>query len=400
MTVSIGARVFATTVFVVLGLSFLVDTAFMAWEFGPDLRVPIAAFHPQLFLFFPTAGLVALAAFWRAACVVTDAYWRRVRLGKIIFVFAILLGMAGTYVIDDSFRSGASRVWWEVSPDLLRADTGEPAGCAPGECRRAPVIAAHQAVRAASRERGGLLEYAIDCRDDAVASFNVGEVQGPLYCFAAGEEMSPADCCAARQRLLDAVQELHRESPSMLSLVHRITLPLKLFFLFILLGLGVMLVRRRKLLERHYSSYMDEVERNAPLGALAMLVWPAMNQAFTQSWDTLFGVAEAGSYRVFAPLYMLAFGGWALVILFYYFRRYPDTLEMFAKVFGVALAAIGVVRYDDIIAYVNGFLGAGADVVSISVLGAAALFFIWQVFAKEEADEDAPAEEPSEETSP
>jgi hypothetical protein len=51
-----------------LGLSFIGETALMFSEFGPDKGLSFATFDSHLFLFFPTLGVVALAAFYLPAC--------------------------------------------------------------------------------------------------------------------------------------------------------------------------------------------------------------------------------------------------------------------------------------------------------------------------------------------
>lgn len=391
MQTSFSARAFVTALFFVLGVGFIAETALMYYEFrSTGLAFAMASFDAELFIFFPTAGIAALFAFWRAGCVVTDAYWRRVRLGKLIYVAAFLIAAAGAFLLSDSFRAGADRSWWEIAPSALMTDAGEPPGCEPGECSRAPIIDAHQSVRAAARDGGGLARFSLSCETTVSSRFSAEEADDePNYCFAAGEPLTRAQCCAARQEFREAVAARHAEAPSRLYYIHLFALPMKIFFLFMLLGIGVMLVRRRRSLEFYYGDAMEDVERALPIGGALMLIWPLMNNAYVQSWDLLFGAEDAGSYRVLAPLYMLGFAGWAMVMMFYYFRRYPDTLEFFAKASGVALAAFGIFQYEQIISYINAFLGAGADVLSLTVFAVAVVFFIWQVFA----DDEDPARE-------
>lgn len=385
------AKAFVTLIFVVLGASFVLETAWLFYEFD-DLAMAMATFDAELFIFFPLAGLAALAAFWRAGVVLTDLYWRRLRnRGRAFFAIGLAAAGFSAFYIAESFQLDPSRSWWEVAPQALAADAGAPAGCEPGECDRAPVIDAHQSVRWAAREPTGLASFTLNCTQEPLTRFRASLTteSTELYCFASGAPMSQAECCAARAGFRDAVNALHAEAPSQLHYVHRIALPLKVFFLIMLLGIGLLLLRRRAALERWYAEDMTFVERNIPFGGALMLLWPLMNQAYLQAWSLLYGAEQGSAYSGAAPLYTLGFGAWFLVLIFYYFRRYPDTMELFAKVFGVVLAAVGIAQYDQIISYVSRFAVAGAGVVPVAVLGVVVVgVFLQMISSDEHHDED------------
>ncbi len=349
----------------------------------------MASFESQLFLFFPTFGLIGLFAFWRAGVVIVDAYWRRIRGGKLIFVGAVLALVGVSAFLAYTFQSAPNRMWWEVAKPALLADEGEPAGCTPPDCDRAPIVEAYSAVRLLARDDDGLAGLAEECEAENMSAFRPQE-ERVNFCFVTGAIETVADCCAAKIRFKQAVVDLHEEAPSLTHYVHKYLLPLKVFFLLMLLVIGVTLARRRRTLELHYPSAMEQVERTMPVGALSMMLWPLMNQAYAQSFDMLFGAGGSGAFRVTAPLYTLAFGGWAMVLMFYYFRRYPKATEGAAKVIGGLLAGVGIIQYEAVLAWVNHFLGAGASVVSIAVMLVIAAFLTYETLfhVEDPYDED------------
>lgn len=376
--VSRGSRMFVTGVFILLAAAFIAETAVMFWEFGAAKGQRIASFDSQLFLFFPTLGLIALLAFWRAGVVVVDAYWRFIPGGKAILIVGFVASGAIALYITDTFRHSNARSWWEIAPVALEADQGAPG--------IEPILKAHNAVRAYARSKEGLSGFIDQCDAESLQLQSAMEPE-EKYCVVAGERMSAAACCAARRAFKQHVIDLQAAAPSVTFRVHHLLLPLKIYFLLILLGIGVMLARRRKRLEIYYPVQMPLVEALIPVGGVSMLAWPLMNHAYTQSWDVLYGGdVGGGAFRVSAPIYTLIFGAWALLLLFYYFRRYPDQVEMIAKIGGFAAAGVGILRYDEVLSYVNRFIGSGADIVSLSVYVAVAVVLAWEVLVR---DDDA-----------
>jgi len=391
-TVALGSRIAVSIVFVALGLSFIAETAIMAWEYRTPLALPMAAFDSHLFIFFPVFGLIALFAFWRAATVLVDAYWRYVRLGKLVLLVGLLFAGGVSAYMTMLFQDSANRQWWEVAEPALMADAGEPAGCLPPDCARAPIVAAYSAVRLQARADTGFTGLVDGCQDENMSVFRPSEDR-VNFCFATGAPETVSACCAAKKRFKAAVSDLQAENPSLTYQVHHWLLPFKIFFLLMLLGIGVMLARRRRVLEAHYPRIMEHVERTIPIGGLSMMLWPLMNHAFTQSFDLLYGAGAQGAFRVSAPLYTLAFGGWAMILMFYYFRRYPEATERAAKLIGALLAGLSILNYDAILAWVSRFLGAGANVVSITVMLVIAVFLAWEtLFHADDDDSEASAD--------
>ncbi|MGD2133876.1 MAG: hypothetical protein PVI23_13860 [Maricaulaceae bacterium] len=373
-----GSRLFVTFVFTLIGLAFITETAVMIWEFRAPLAIPMLAFDSQTFLFFPTFGIIALFAFWRAAVVLVDANWRHIKGGKVALLLslAVIGAIAGYFTL--TFQSSENRLWWEVDKAALVADQGEPAGCEPPGCDRAPVVQAHETVRFLARSGSGLVGFSESCEDEQMTRFRPREDR-VNFCFVTGSELPVAECCAARERFKATVTALANESPSLTYHVHKFALPFKAFFLLMLLLIGLMLARSRTVLEANYPRGMVEVERNIPVGTLSMLLWPLMNQAYTQSYDLLYGSGAAGAFRITAPLYTVAFGGWVMLLLFYYFRRYPKETEGAAKVMGGLAAGLSILNFDLILSWVNRFIGAGTNEVSISVMLVIVMFALWEV---------------------
>jgi hypothetical protein len=275
---------------------------------------------------------------------------------------------------------------------VLVADQGEPAACQPPDCIRAPITEAYASVREAARTDGGLADLSEECDDAAQNAFRIVEAR-QNFCFVTGKFQPVQECCEAKLGFKAAVNALHAEQPSLTHYVHKYLMGLKVFFLLMLLGIGITLARRRQTLERAYPRTMEQVERTMPIGGLSMLLWPLMNQAYTQSFDMLYGAGGTGAFRVTAPLYTLAIAGWAMILLFYYFRRYPKATEGAAKAIGALAAGIGIVKFDVILAYVNHFLGAGSHVVSVAVVCVVVLFLIYETLFHQENPHEAAAEE-------
>ena len=91
---SYGVRAFIGCVFAAVAVSFLVTTGVLVWEYWGTDWLAIASFYSHLFVFFPTFGLLALAAFHLPALVVTDHYVSHVPSGwqRVIIGIALVLG--------------------------------------------------------------------------------------------------------------------------------------------------------------------------------------------------------------------------------------------------------------------------------------------------------------------
>jgi len=387
---SIGSRVFIALIFLALGVSFIVTTGTLYYEFQDSKWFSLAVFYSHLFVFFPTFGLVALWAFYIPASVFTDMYWHHTKWGKVRFFLGFLIVAGVSYLIAQALLSGKERSMWELTPQALEQDTGEPAGCDPrlGECLRLPVLTALQTVRRVSQSRTGLSPFARDCAPDPL-------VQRPTilgdrrFCFATNTLpprrdtfLTAVECCKSQRRFVEFLSDAHADAgkPSLTGQVHSLLLPLKVFFLLVLLIVGFLLAVRRRSVDTHYEELAGRIERGVLVGAFAMLFWPVMNHAFLQSAAVLYGKSGGSVFRFLGPGFSIAFGAWGLLLLFFFYRRYEKSLEAVGKIAGVVASAVAILKYDTIVDYFVRFAGSGATVVTMAVLGFIGVLALIQLF--------------------
>src|SRR5688572_8899486 len=110
---SLGARAFVFVVYLLLGLSFIAVPAVLVCAFGPELALTFATFDSHLFLFYPTLGLVALAAFYLPSCAFVDMYWRHVRFGLLRFLVGLFIIGAVAAQIAFGLASNPHRSVWD-----------------------------------------------------------------------------------------------------------------------------------------------------------------------------------------------------------------------------------------------------------------------------------------------
>ena len=80
-----GARWFVTAIFLALGASFIAWTALFIYEFRDEDWLALLFLHSHLLLFYPTLGLLELAAFHLPATVFTHMYWTHIAHGRVRF---------------------------------------------------------------------------------------------------------------------------------------------------------------------------------------------------------------------------------------------------------------------------------------------------------------------------
>src|SRR5690606_896958 len=150
---SLGARAFVFIVYGLLGASFVAVPALLIWEFGPEQALTFVTFDSHLFLFFPTLGLVALAAFYQPSCAFVDLYWRYIRLGPLRFLAGLVLLGGAAWYSAQGLAANPHRSVWDLKPATLAADASEPAGCeASGQpCDRIKLIDGVTNLRAVSQ---------------------------------------------------------------------------------------------------------------------------------------------------------------------------------------------------------------------------------------------------------
>lgn len=401
---SVGARVFVAVVFTLLGLSFVVTTASLIVEFGDFDWFAIAAFYSHLFIFFPTAGLLALAAFYVPAAVFVDLYWNYVRWGRIRFVVGTLLLALASIGLARVILTGKIPTVWELRPDTLLSDEGNPRRCASArkppldgaaaapqqhQCKRVPVMDALLAVRKVSQTRTGLSQFIRDCAPDPyVAPTDDAAVK--RYCFPSKSFQTSTECCAALGLLSRDLADMYAAEDgdhSMTGRLHHLLLPLKVFFLLVLLTIGILLAVWRKVVDERFHAHARRIERGVLVGAAAMLLWPISNQAFLQAATLLYGGYAEGPYAKLSPMFSLIFGVWALLLVLFFFRQHERDLEAAGKIFGGVASVIAVMKYNQIVDYSVRIVGSGSyewevGLLCIALL-AALLALVWSASVPE-----------------
>jgi hypothetical protein len=374
---SFGARAFVFLVYVLLGASFFAVPALLFWEFGPEKAIDFATFDSHLFLFFPTLGLVALAAFYVPSCAFVDMYWHHVRFGALRFLIG-LIAIGGLAVqIGLGLAANPHRSVWDLKPVTLEADKSEPAGCggAGRPCERIALLDGIRNLREVSKRRIGVREFYRSCQAEPLIEQSEAQ-EARRFCFASTPlSATPllstdAECCQAQRRFQSTIDTLYLDpaQQSITGRVHRLLLPAKVFFLFILLGISVLLTARHTGVKRHYPEQISRIEICVLVGAAAMIFFPLMSQGYVQSADALFGVQQRGGFRSIVTLMSFLFGAWAMLLLLFSFRQHDQDLELAAKLAGVAASTIAVFKYDLLVSIFVRYLGSGADEFSVLML--------------------------------
>ena len=377
-----GARIVVALAYLILGASFIASTGLLIHEFqGSDWQSIVIA-HSHLFVFFPLLGVLVLAAFYLPSVVFTDLYWRHLKFGKVCFLIGLVVLAAISYGVDRWLDVGAHDLW-KVSPRALAADQGDPAGCSGGnaECRRAPLLATLANVREAGQKRIGLSKFARSCKTDAL--LEVPEEQDKeRHCFPANARLKAAACCEAQHRFASEVQRLSADpgARSLIATYDMIFLPLKIFFVLLLIAMGLLLSAWRNKLDQHYRDIMPAVERGVIVGAFAMLLWPVMDYGYQQTANVLYGRDSDLQLRL-----SLVFAPWALLLLFYFLQRLGKQGEMVGQIAGVVTAAVALLRYEELNDWAVRLLGVGAHwwaiaaLAGFAVIGLAALVVPWRL---------------------
>ncbi|MEO0619529.1 MAG: hypothetical protein AAFZ01_09635 [Pseudomonadota bacterium] len=381
-----GSRIFVGLVFTLLGASFIATTAVFVDEYRGLDWFGLGVFFSHMFVFYATFGLVALAAFYIPCCVFTDMYWAHVRHGRLRFLlgFAVLIGI--TWVLTTALLAGNERVFWEIKPEVLRADRSETVACGTrGEkmCRRTSALEGLRDVREISQSRWGLAPFGRDCANDPLVELPESAL-AKRYCFPSRSMETAASCCQVQAAFARSMTRLHDEGVNRSRTGELLTLllPFKVFFLLVLLVVGILLAVRRRGIDQHYGALAKHIETGVLTGAAVMLFWPVMNHAYLQSAAVLYGSQGDSLFRVLGPGFSLLFGGWALLLLFFFHRRYEKSLEAVGKIAGLLASAIAVLQYDNIVNYAVRIAGSGADEVTIGVLVAIGVLALVQLIVR------------------
>jgi hypothetical protein len=359
----VGARIFVALSFVLLGASFVASTALLIVEFQGIDGLTMVAAHSHLFFFFPVLGVLALFAFYLPSVVFTHLYWNHIPYGRVRFLLGLVVVAAASYGFAQ-YLDKPPRAIWEVSPAALEADRGGGG--------RAPILDVLADARKAAQSRVGLSNFARNCSPDPLMEISE-ELRAKRYCFPAKAYLDSAACCAVQKQFSQAVTRLHADpgQRSMSAVYDAVFLPLKVFFVLVVVAIALLLAAWRDRIDRHYRDLVPRLERGVMVGALAMLCWPAMDYAYQQTANVLFGRFEPGlQFRL-----SLVIAPWALILLFYFLRRFGKQGEMVGQISGVVVAAVAVLRYEQLNDWGARLLGIGANEWTLGVL--TLLAFIW-----------------------
>src|SRR5262245_48592163 len=360
------ARVIVAVAYVCLGLSFLASTGLLIREFqGTDWQAMVLA-HSHLFFFFPVFGILALSAFYLPSVVFADLYWRHLRYGKVRFLVGLIVLAAVSWAVA-KWLDKPPRALWEVFPQTLAADTGDPPGCGGTSgitCLRAPMLTALARLRTEGQGRVGLSKFARSCKIDRMLELP-DEMTKARFCFPADALLDAEACCQAQKRFADAVagRAADPAQRSLSAVYDRVFMPLKIFFVLLVIAIGLLLSAWRNWIEQLYREHIPAVERGVIVGAFAMLLWPGMDYGYQQTANVLFGRESGLQLRL-----SLVIAPWALLLLFYFLRRLGKQGETIGQIAGVVTAAVAVLRYEDLNDWAVRILGIGTNMWIVGVL--------------------------------
>jgi hypothetical protein len=370
-----GARTFVAIAFVVLGVSFLGSTGLLIYEFRELDWLTMVVVHSHLYLFYPVFGLLALVAFFLPSTVLTHLYWNHIPYGKVRFVVGFIVLAAAAYGLAWSLDR-EPRAIFEVAPQALLADTGEPGK------GRLPILKALEDLRGTAQARFGLSSFGRSCVRDPLVE-TPEDMLKERHCFPAGKKLDGAACCAVQAAFANAVARLEAD-PATRSKSgiydELIFLPLKAFFILVVVAIAVLLAIWRDRIDEHYRDVVPKLERGVIIGGFAMLFWLAMDYGYVQAVNVLFGRYVDGPQLRLS----LVLVPWALLLLFYFLRRLGKQGELVGQISGVVFAGVAVLRYEQLNDWVVRLFGIGADhwvltgLIVIVLAGLFALFGLRQ----------------------
>ena len=268
----VGVRIFVAIAFLIFAASFIASTGLLIYEFFEVDWLTMIVAHSHLFLFFPVLGLLALIAFYLPSVILTDLYWRHLRFGKVRFVVGILV-LAGLSYLAALSLDKEPRAIYEVSPAALVADRGDPAK------GRAPILDVLGTLRDTAQHRFGLASFGRTCVTDPLLEIP-DEMLKLRYCFPAKKNLTGEACCSVQNAFAKTVLRL-QQNPSTRSYSGELDalyfLPIKTFFIVVVMAIAVLLAMLRNRIDEHYASLVPAMERGVIIGGFAMLFWLAMD---------------------------------------------------------------------------------------------------------------------------
>lgn len=367
------ARWFVAIVFIALGVSFLVSLATIVVEFPEPERTFIIASNSNLFFFFPTLGLVALAAFYVPAVIFTDLYWSgRVKYGRQRFLVGCIVVAAASILLSEYMNSTDRRPLWEIKYDRLQQDYQRPDTCErrPGPSCRPSLIGAARDLRKQAELRIQLSPLVRECKPDPLLE-RPATYDTSRHCFPAHTKLATDACCKLQNDLLVETlgawsnPELKSEAAELDRLLF---LPLKTFFVLVLILIGLFLIRWKVRLVEHYRPFLPAMERGLQIGALAMLPWLIMDYGNQQVSDLLYG--PGGGFPVRLSLVLLP---WAMLLAAYFADRIQIELVRIVQLASGVLSAVAILNYRDVFDWSAKALGVSAPKVNFIIIAVVSL---------------------------
>ena len=360
---------FVALVFITLGLAFFASTASIIHEFRDTELVTLLAANSYLFIFFPTLGIVALAAFYLPAVIFTDLYLNQSNwLLKLRFFLGAALAVAASLWFADRLDQTPFRAVWEASPAALRADAQSPMTCLDGRSQCVhPILPTLVHVRETALDRSRLSPFARDCQRDELTESNP-ENSAVRYCFPARELLNADQCCKVSAAFASRLYRLWDDptTRSMAVQIDRYLLPFKCFFVIVLVTIGLLLVAWKKTLRARYWPWQRQMEFGLQIGAVAMLAWPIMDYAYQLTTEVLYG------QHMKLPLRLsLVTVPWVLLLTFHFKDRLKEDAR-FGQIVGTLASGVAVfVRGQDISNWSAKIVGIGGEVLVFIALAAA-----------------------------
>ena len=370
-----GAKIFVAIIFSLLGLSFVASTAVVLYEFraDPSMAMTMAMTHSHLFFFFPTFGILALAAFYRPSVIFTDFYWHHVgRFGPLRFFVGCLAvtaaaGGASLWLERQPLRDQALRGLWELSPAAHARAAGFGNLCNGQPCTQSPTLAVLRSLHEVSKGRVGFGRFSRTCTDDRQLE-RPEDFKHQRFCFAdpLGGAMDRDRCCKAQGDFRAAVARVHEDpaNRSWPARTEQVFTIIKSFFVGVVLVIGALLVFWHAQIGEHYKKDIPRMERGILIGAVAMLMWPVMDYGYLETTHLIYGRAhDLGWFRL-----SLLIAPWALLLLLYFMKRLGDEIGRYGQAASVAASIGAFFLRDDLNDWALRLTGAGAQVWMIVLM--------------------------------
>jgi hypothetical protein len=383
-----GARVFVGIGFLILGTSFIASSGVLIYEFANTDWLTMVLAHSHLFLFFPLLGSLGLVAFYLPSVAFTHLYWSHLAGGKVRFslgLIAIVAGSLGVFWWLDA----KPRHVWEISPAALDIDKGETLQCTgDGQiCQRMPIADTLANLRLEAQSRLGLWPFGRNCNADPLLELP-NDMQSARWCFPAKAMLVGIACCRVQARFAEVIAGLQANAStrSLSGKLDAYLLPLKIFFVLIVIVIGGLLAVWRSKLDEHYQALIPSIERGVIVGAMAMVAWALMDYGYQEVADALFGRWTEG-----LPIRLsLVVFPWTLLLLFYFLRHLQKYSAIIGQISGAVVAAVYVLRYESVNDWSVLLFGIGAGALSIALLVAISfagtLWIIWPRRSKEASE--------------